>query len=327
MSVFLLACAAASLGTASVDRRVFAWASGGSASKAAAQLRNSTWRGLIDGVHSFCGVSFTSANISVNETQLASCDVLQQACEEVGAEFHVALGTVPEAAISNPAPFIASAKTLAAKHRWRGFNIDDESSCAPRSTLANLTQYVGFLNALAEGLAGMDPPVRVTADIQAIFGVENCTLPGSCRPCPAVGPHQPPHCPCAAAPMRIVPDARVGELLSASRVDRWVEMDDYYFTTARFLDALDWHVENIALDKLGVGMMNRADISQDEWAARFHALKHARVTQLDIFVMPVADELLQWLWRWKTKEQHCPNGGILSAFEPAADCRPPSARL
>ena len=105
-----------------------------------------------------------------------------------------------------------------------------------------------------------------------------------------------------------------------------------YFTTARFLDALDWHAENVALGKLGVGMMNRVvgspggGITQNGWAARFHAIKASKVTQLDIFLLPIDDELLQWLWRWKTKEKHCPNGGVLSAFEPAANCLPPSAR-
>ena len=65
------------------------------------------------------------------------------------------------------------------------------------------------------------------------------------------------------------------------------------FTTTRFLDALDWHAENIALDKLGVGMMNRVEgspggaITADEWAARFHAIRASKVTQLDIFMMPI----------------------------------------
>lgn len=165
----------------------------------------------------------------------------------------------------------------------------------------------------------------VTADIQAIFGVENCTLPNSCQP-GCLGHPQPEHCPCEQAPMDIRPDARIGPMLSASKISRWIEMDDYYFTTARFLDALDWHAENVALEKLGVGMMNRPEIDSNGWAARFHALRSAKVTQLDVFVMPIADEFLTWLWRWKTKWQHCPNGGILSAFEPSADCLPPSAK-
>ena len=115
-------------------------------------------------------------------------------------------------------------------------------------------------------------------------------------------------------------------MLSKSKISRWIEMDDYYFSTARFLDALDWHVENIALDKLGVGMMNRVNIDADGWASRFHAIRASKVTQLDIFVMPIADEFLTWLWRWKTGYKHCPNGGVLSASEPSADCFPPSAR-
>jgi hypothetical protein len=84
---------------------------------------------------------------------------------------------------------------------WQGFTIDDESSCAPRSTIANLTRYISFIDALSEGLGKLDPPVVVTADIQAIFGVENCTLPGSCQP-GCHGHPQPEHCPCEQAPAR-----------------------------------------------------------------------------------------------------------------------------
>jgi hypothetical protein len=246
-------------------------------------MRNATWKGLLDGVHAFCGVSFNDTAVTVNQTELKACDVLQDACEEVGAEFHVALGTVPEAAIVNPQPFVDSAVALAKANRWRGFNIDDESNCAPRSTVANLTRYISFIDVLSEALLKLDPPVYVTADIQAIFGVENCTLPGSCQP-GCHGKNQPPHCPCSAAPMDIIPDSRIGPMLSASKISRWIEMDDYYFSTSRFLDALDWHVENVALDKLGVGMMNREGptapggaISQDEWASRFHAIKASKV--------------------------------------------------
>merc|ERR1712196_103077 len=99
-------------------------------------------------------------------------------------------------------------------------------------------------------------------------------------------------------------------------------MDDYYFTTARFLNALDWHVDNLNLQKLGVGMMNRADITTDGWVSRFHALGRSGVSQLDIFVMPIADEFLTWLWRWKTNAACCPNGGVLSAYEPSVNCLP-----
>lgn len=134
------ATAAARAGAPAEDRRVYAWASGGSAEKAAAQLRNRTWRGLLTGVHAFCGVSFADGAIVANRTQLSRCDPLHAAANETGVEFHVALGTVPEAAIDHPESFIASAAALAVEHGWQGFNIDDESSCAPRSTIANLTR-------------------------------------------------------------------------------------------------------------------------------------------------------------------------------------------
>lgn len=48
--------------------------------------------------------------------------------------------------------------------------------------------------------------------------------------------------------------------------------DTYYFTLNRFYDTLDWHAAKIPAEKLGIGMMNRADINTEGWLARFHAL-------------------------------------------------------
>ena len=40
--------------------------------------------------------------------------------------------------------FIASAIAAAHKHGIKGFSIDDETDCAPRSTLKNFTAWGGF---------------------------------------------------------------------------------------------------------------------------------------------------------------------------------------
>jgi len=39
------------------------------------------------------------------------------------------------------------------------------------------------------------------------------------------------------------------------------------------------------IEKLGVGMMNRHDISSDGYAARFHAIKASGAKELDMFIM------------------------------------------
>merc|ERR1712224_632801 len=92
-------------------KRVFAWASSGSASKAAEQMLNATWKGLLDGVHAFCGASFSKSGdaIVVNKTVLAGCDTLKNASKQTGAQFHICLGTIPEAAIDDPEPVVRSA--------------------------------------------------------------------------------------------------------------------------------------------------------------------------------------------------------------------------
>lgn len=74
------------------------------------------------------------------------------------------------------------------------------------------------------------------------------------------------------APWDYKPQPQVISLLAGSSIDRFAIMDTYYFTLSRFYDTLDWHVAHIPAAKLGVGMMNRADINTDGWVARFHAL-------------------------------------------------------
>ena len=49
----------------------------------------------------------------------------------------------------------------------------------------------------------------------------------------------------------------------------------YYFSTARYLDALDWYANAFTTDHLGVAVMNRKDISSEGHVASC-SLGHAR---------------------------------------------------
>jgi hypothetical protein len=81
-------------------------------------------------------------------------------------------------------------------------------------------------------------------------------------------------------------------------------------------------VANIPEHKLGIGMMNRADINTDGWIARFHALhsKLGNESMLNLFVLPLTDEWLPWVERWKNDCAGCPNKGGLSCYEESLDC-------
>ena len=134
------------------------------------------------------------------------------------------------------------------------------------------------------------------------------------------GPYS-PQAPCKLAPWDYTPDVRIPALLSDTKVDRWIEMDTYYFTTSRYLDALDFYSSAIPLEKLGVGIMNRHDeISAEGYLARFHALDKSGADWLNLWVMPVADVWLPFLQKWKSRCTGCPNRGALSCYEPSVNC-------
>ena len=84
------------------------------------------------------------------------------------------------------------------------------------------------------------------------------------------------------------------------------------------------YTENIPRGKLGVGIMNRADITDDGYIARFHALEKSGADWLNLWVMPVHDVWLPFLQRWKTHCRGCPNSGALSCYEPSAVCSFPA---
>ena len=139
---------------------------------------------------------------------------------------------------------------LAQQEGWAGYNIDDESECAPRADLANFTKWIGLTTKMANALHAAKPKrLQLSADVQALFGVED-------GPYIRKGPRW-------KSPWEYKPDPRLLALLAGSSIDRFAVMDTYYFGLSRFYDALDWHVAHIPEEKLGVGMMNRADISSD----------------------------------------------------------------
>jgi hypothetical protein len=305
------------------QRKVFAWA--GTSNATVAQLTNASWRGIFDGVHAGCGVRIEAAAEAVtmvaNETVFGECAALKAAVEASGGEFHVWTNGVPQSLLDTPslrAAFITSAIEVAHKHGIKGFSIDDETDCAPRSTLKNFTAWVGFINQFADSLHAASPPIQLSAAVQAMFGIEDVEYQPLCSPPASAGCSQA----CSRAPWGYNTSAKatVGELMSNSSMDRWLEMDTYYFGTARYLDALDWYTSAASLDSLGVAVMNRKDITNEGYLARFHALDRSGADWLNLFMLPAADEWLPYLRRWKTRCSGCKNRGSLSCYEMQLPC-------
>jgi hypothetical protein len=110
-------------------------------------------------------------------------------------------------------------------------------------------------------------------------------------------------------------------LLAGSSIDRFAVMNMYYFGMSRFYDTLDWHVQNIPADKLGVGMMNSKDINTNGWVARFHAL-HTKLgadSTMNLFVMPLSDEWLPWVRTHYPPPQHMLSHAIYTS---PSNCAP-----
>lgn len=310
MSTLLLFSAIIS--TVYSTRELWAWTSANVATETIAQLHNQSWSGMVDGLYAFCGVNFhvnpdNTTSIVVNQTEYENCTKIQQACDELNISFHVCLGSIPQQAIDNPQSVITSAIEIANKYKWDGYNIDDESECAPRATIANFSEYVGFINTFSDALH--DQNLIVTADVQAMFGIENVSYVQNY--------------PCLYDPWFYETNQDLVKMLSTSTIDRWIEMDTYYFTLSRFIDALDWYVDESGIDtikQLGVGMMNRNDIDvPDGYVARFKAIWDKNIDFISMFIMPISDDFLMWLRRWKNYCDDCPQKE-LSCFEPSVSC-------
>jgi len=252
--------------------------------------------------------------LEVNMTNFAACADLQAAVKATKGRFHVWINGVPPAAIANPGPAVASAVALALQLGVDGFSIDDEYDCAPRSTLKNFTSWVGFIDELATGLH--TEKLELSAAVQAMFGIQDVEYKPTCSP------QDDPSCSqaCNKAPYTYKNEPKVAALMSHSKIDRWLEMDTYYFGTGRFLNSLDWYAENVALDKLGVAVMNRNDISQDGYLARFHAIERSGADWLNLFILPAAEVWLPYLRRWKTGCAGCGAQPVLGCYDLSVKC-------
>lgn len=300
---------------ATKHRTIFAWASGQDAA-AVVQLKNATWSNLIDGVQVFCGVTFQpdGSGLLVNQTVWKQCSALRETTQRLGMKFHVVIAGKLYDESGDPQPVIDDAIKFAKKHNLDGFSLDDEYDCAPRSTLDRFEHWMKYVDEFARGLREAGLPL--SAAVQAIFGIQDAPYYAPCVP--------PSDCSqaCNHAPSYYPLEPRVPHLLSNSLVDKWLAMDTYYFSTGRFFNTLDWHVQHVPLKSLGVGIMNRNDLTDDGLVARFHAIDKSGVDWINIFLLPINDEFLPYLKRWKS---HCAGCGVqssLGCYDLDVPCRP-----
>ena len=299
------------------DRKVMAWATG-SNRLAAMQLRNTTWSGVFDGVQAFCGASFRSdgRGIEIDDASWENCKDLRQAVKDTGAEFHLVLGNVPDAVVSNPQPTIDSAIKLAKEFGLDGWSLDDEYDCAPRSTVNRFRDWIRFVNLFADGLHFHG--LALSAAVQAMFGIQDVPYQPNCGPNKTAADCSQA---CDRLPSQYPLNPEVTELMSSSKIDQWLVMDTYYFTTARFLDALNWYTENVSNDRLGMAMMNRDDITDDGLLARFYAIhSKTEMNWINIFLLPADDMFLYYLKRWKSTCQGCGAQSSLGCFDLTVPC-------
>ena len=67
-------------------------------------------------------------------------------------------------------------------------------------------------------------------------------------------------------------------------------------------------MRNVRSNPLGViGMMNRKDLTTDDYISRFHAIHKSGANMLNMFIAPIDDEWLKYLKRWKNHCKGCPN--------------------
>jgi len=234
---FLLAAAALAATSSAhpTPRKIYAWALPSDA--AVTQLLNASWQGLFDGVQANCGVTFEGAGLTVDEAAWKKCDLLRAALKKTGTKFHVWTPGPSAEALQDPLATAQSAIAFAKKYGIEGFSLDDESDCAPRSTLDRFSVWVAFVNTFADALHASSPPIELSAAVQAMFGIQDVPYKPLCQPPDA------PQCSqaCSNPPSSYAPNAEVTKLIQTSTLDRWLEMDTYYFGLGRYLDALDWY--------------------------------------------------------------------------------------
>lgn len=257
---------------------------------------------LFDGIQIFCGCSFSSTGLELNETAAKKCFPMIQAAKDTNTKVQlVILGTVPED--EDATMFVNQALKMSEYFGGLdGFSFDDETDCAPRAKTDEFEQWMAFHNAFARGLE--EHGFTLTSAIQAAFGIQ--TTPGNM--------------PCAKVPADFRFDEQVAGALASANLQKWLVMDTYYFTMGRFLTTLDWHVTYIPSEKLAIGMMNRDDLSVDDLTGRFYAIDKAGVDWINMFVMPIRDAFIPFLQRWKTRCVGCGTQTILGCYDMDIEC-------
>lgn len=283
-------------------RQIWAWGTEHEIDVQLKQLQNSTWSNLIDGVQFLCGLEITEAGFLLNRTVWEKCSALIPVARASNTKVQLWIsGKLPDT--KDFAPFVEQAVKLRDELGIDGFSLDDEFNCAPRATLTDFESWITFHNGLARGLE--EHGITFTSAIQAVFAIQDGV---------------PDNDPCQRAPSDYEFEPRVSDLLATATLQKWLVMDTYYFTTGRFLGALDWHVRNIPLDTLAIGMMNRADLTENDLSARFYAIEKSGVDWINIFLLPIADEFLPFLQRWKSHCAGCGKQPILGCYDWLIEC-------
>jgi hypothetical protein len=274
---------------------------------------------LFDGIQIICGATFHDNGITFNETTWNECQPIIDAVVQTETKFQLwIVGPVPPLAHSNPQPFVDDA--IAIRDRilelttdtstlqssptflFDGFTLDDERDCAPRATLKEFEEWMVFHNAFGRGL--IQHNLTLTSAVQALFAIED--TPGNL--------------PCQNVPSSYQYNPTMTQLLHNATLTKWLVMDTYYFSSGRFMGSLDWHVENIPLSTLAIGMMNRADLTVDDLTARFYAIDKAGISWINMWHYPVDDMFLPFLNRWKSYCDGCGVQTILGCYDMDIKC-------
>ena len=300
-------------------RVVMAWAIHHSHERIVNQLQNHSWAGVFDGVQALCGVEIHPENLLVNATLWDYCQKIRAGMTPE-QEFHLWMdGPVPDAALEKPEQLVKAISTFAQIHQLDGIHIDDEMECAPRSSLKRLEKWMAFMDMLAVELHQHE--VMLSVAVQSVFGIQDTPSQANCSDQNL----EPGNANCSSAcdkhPSAYPIEPRVVELFANSQVDRWMEMDTYYFTTGRYLDALDWYAKYTPHPKLGIGLMNRPDdLTSDGLLARFHAIDQYDLDWINIFLLPADDQWLAYLKRWKSRCHGCGLQSILGCYDLSIKC-------
>jgi hypothetical protein len=324
----LAAAVLAALAAASPPRRVLAWTHEKEA-EAAAQLRANP--GIFDGIYvGYCGVHInttvpTRPRLYVTDYYNSDrCRTITEAAKELKIELHmwidmensaktIAHGQEEEMDMSD---LIASTVEAAQQHGWAGINFDDESETCPRKDPVAFRHWVNAVSAWATGV--QQHGIQFSADVQSL----TCS---SCSPWPA--------CLDAPATERHEAYTEISELLNASSVARWIEMDTYIGELGYFYDQLDFYAAHVPVGRLGVGVLPNANpTNHDQTIGRFHSLSLLDVAEIDVFKLPLGEaqaaEYFPALWKWKTHCRDCSDAALACwSDRHAKNCTQSSASL